>query len=152
MDEHLWNQLKANLRLYKFDKSRQERLLYLVTRLIQRLLLFLTVFDALVYWITLISVAVSVSAVGSLQNHAMADSMRLNSTIERTLRILSWQTLRVAALCLLVTLALRLFPWRQEQHRTRRGFVFDVVLLLVFCVLSVIFAQPLVRSFVGNLS
>lgn len=109
----------------------------------QRLSLFVLIGWTFIFWIVLINITVSLGLFGS-SNIQFDNSQTVNDSIKKAIDLLSYKVLGAAIGAGVVT---ALFGLLQRVRRNEKRLIADSLIMIVFCLVSVIMAQMMVRSF-----
>lgn len=122
---------------------------YYVLRFLQRISLLLVLLATVIYWVILI-IIVALGGYESAQVHPVQlHGNELNATWQRAVNMQTTNAIKFAVVSLLLT-ALMFLVLRVRKEDKK--IIIDSLAVLVFCLLSVLFAQILVHSFVIQLA
>ena len=124
-------------------------LLYYAGRITQRLALYTVVGATVVHWMILIFISGSVAFRQQLVNNKFQDIDAYNREINVMLNSQSHVVLRWAIICILLTVALLAISRFRKYEKT---MLIDSIVLVAFCLLSVVFSQLIVRNFIYRLA
>lgn len=126
----------------------KKSLLFYSSRIVQRIALFTAIGATLVHWMTLIAITVSLSFTGELESNNFRNSELVNDKIERVINLQSLIVLRWIVISVVITCLLTLISQYRKQEKP---MLLDSLTIVLFCLVSVIFSQLIIRSFASHL-
>ena len=131
-------------------KLTSQSAIYYSARIVQRISLYLSVANTIIFWIGFMLIINETSISGSLAaGRKYKDSQATTETFHKIINMLSWNAGAAAAVAIIFSLLCLLIP-RFRKHD--KALIVDNLTLIIFCVISVILAQMLARSFYYRLT
>ena len=126
----------------------KNRFLYYIGRVFQRVALFLVIGATITHWTIIIVISANIKFISSLENSKFKNSEQTNELISRVIDTQSVVVLRWLIIATVITLLL-LFIKRFRKYE--KAMLVDSATIIILCMLSVIFAQIIVKAFVSKL-
>ena len=126
----------------------KSRFLYYISRVFQRVALFLVIGATITHWTIIIVISANIKFISSLENSKFKNSEQTNELISRVINAQSLVVLRWLIIATVIT-SLLLFIKRFRKYE--KTMLVDSATILIFCMLSVIFAQIIVKAFVSKI-
>ena len=117
---------------------------YYLGRIVQRVALCLAVGSTIIHWIVLIVITGNVEFAHSLDNSKFKDSNALTDDLHQIINTQSMIVLRWVVIAGVVTALILLI---RRFRKYEKPLFIDSAVLLVFCLLSVVFSQLIVKTF-----
>ncbi|MDB5183147.1 MAG: hypothetical protein JWO47_931 [Candidatus Saccharibacteria bacterium] len=136
------------LNLLHFNQMKKSSVAYYGGRVAQRLALCMVVGATIIHWIILITITANTRFISVLQNNKFKDSQDVNNAISRVTNLQSLIVLRWFIFATLITFVLLLI---RRYRKYEKAMIVDSLVITTFCMLSVIFAQAIIRVFITRL-
>lgn len=121
---------------------------YYIGRVFHRIALCFAVGSTIIHWIVLIVITGNFALATSLENNKFKNSEALNSDITKIINAQSMVVLRWIIIGSVVT-ALIIMIKRFRKYE--KPLLIDSAVILLFCLLSVVFSQTIVKAFLANI-
>lgn len=120
---------------------------YYIGRVFHRIALCFAVGSTIIHWIVLIVITGNFAFATSLENNKFKSSEALNSDITKIINAQSMMALRWVVIASAVTALILLI---KRFRKYEKPLFIDSAVLLIFCLLSVVFSQLIVKSFISK--
>jgi len=132
------------------SKLKKPAAFYYILRIAQRFGLLTQGLLAAIYWLLLINIVVANTFAQETVNHQWRNPTALNNTINIAYNALQRNFLLAAGVAVTLTMILAFLP---RVRRYEKRLLVDSVVIIAFCVVSVLVAQRLITSFIqGHLT
>lgn len=123
---------------------KKQTAIYYGLRVLQRFALLGVIGSTIVHWIVLIVIAANLSFNSQVAGLEYEDQTVLQDDINRMINVLSFNVLRTGIYALAVT---GLFLLLKRVRSQEKAAVVDSAVIIIFCVISVVLSQLMVRRF-----
>jgi hypothetical protein len=122
-------------------------MIYYGMRILQRLGLLFVGLHTLIYWVAFLVTVYLEEYSRQTVGHQFRDPVATDKTLVDVVNLLSWRVLYSAIFSALITVAMLAIP---RVRRYEKRLVVDGLVIVVFCVLSVMASQFVVQLFVQH--